>query len=493
MGPGQRAANDDALNGLSPIQPRTTQGGIQRHHPQRQNLQDEGRRLVPRQIVHNQAGPQSRQSVWQGEFDGQICLPSFPGGAIELCLKLRLQLSASPGAFVFSEHLFQLSHEPWTQDRVGSMGHAFCTQQPGCRLKQRQEFGRASAHILVRDCRGLALALPALTRLWNRLIRAGSGGIAVGVHTTQFAIRKPQIGLYQPVLELAAETARAAGMQKNADGNGATLTEPVLIAGVMGPTAQASTEARLARDLGYDAVLLSLGGLDDWSDAALLAHCREVADIMPVIGFYLQSAVGGRKLSYTFWRAFAEIEQVIGIKIAPFNRYQTLDVMRGVADSGRSAEITLFTGNDDSIIMDLVTPYLFASSNANGTQWEETRMVGGLLGHWAVWTRQSVLLTQQMRQLARTNAPVPQDVLVIANQVTECNAAFFDVQHDFAGCIAGIHAVLRRQGLLAGIWCLDPHETLSPGQMDEIDRVYQAYPHLNDDAFVAEYLDAWLR
>ena len=333
----------------------------------------------------------------------------------------------------------------------------------------------------------------ALTRYY---LAAGSGGIAVGVHTTQFAIRNPQVGLYQPVLELAVETARETARmaaQPHEDRNGNTATEPVLIAGVIGPTAQALSEARLARDLGYDAVLLSLGGLDDWSDEALLAHCREVAAVMPIIGFYLQSAVGGRKLSYAFWRAFAEIEQVIGIKIAPFNRYQTLDVMRGVADSGRSAEIALFTGNDDSIILDLVTPYLFVASSANGTRWVETRMVGGLLGHWAVWTRQSVLLTQQMRQLARTNAPVPQDVLAIANQITECNAAFFDAQHDFAGCIAGIHEVLRRQGLLAGIWCLDPHETLSPGQMDEIDRVYQAYPHLNDDAFVAEHLDAWLR
>ena len=322
----------------------------------------------------------------------------------------------------------------------------------------------------------------ALTRYY---IEAGSGGIAVGVHTTQFAIHKPAVGLYQPVLELAMQTAREYS------------TQPVMIAGVMGNTRTASAEARLAHDLGYDAVLLSLAGLNDWTEDDLIAHCRAVSAIVPVIGFYLQPAAGGISLSYRFWRRFAEIEHVVGIKIAPFNRYNTLDVIRAVVESGRVDEIALYTGNDDNIIFDLLGGYQFAN-NGNGRAGPdgqrplEAHIVGGLLGHWAVWTRTAVSLLEQIHAIWQTNAPIPLELLSIANQVTDANAAFFDATNAYRGCIAGVHEVLRRQGLIKGIWCLDPDECLSPGQAEEIDRVYQSYPHLNDDAFVCEHRDRWL-
>ncbi|MEN6405661.1 MAG: dihydrodipicolinate synthase family protein [Thermoguttaceae bacterium] len=307
---------------------------------------------------------------------------------------------------------------------------------------------------------------------------SGAGGAAVGVHTTQFAIHDPKVGLLEPVLSLAAE---------EFDRGDACRREPLVrIAGICGRTEQAVAEAGLARDLRYHAGLLSLGALRDASDNAILTHCRAVANVLPLIGFYLQPAVGGRSLSYAFWRRFAEIEAVAAIKIAPFDRYRTLDVVRAVTDSGRD-DIALYTGNDDHIVLDLLATYRFQVAG----QPVERRMVGGLLGHWAVWTSKAVELLDQCHAAAN-QGPIPRELLRRAQEVTDANAALFDVAHGFAGCIAGIHEVLRRQGLLEGIWCLDPNETLSKGQMAELDRVCAAYPHLTDDAFVAEHLDQWL-
>lgn len=311
-------------------------------------------------------------------------------------------------------------------------------------------------------------------------IAAGSGGVAVGVHSTQFEIREPKVGLYRPVLELAAEELSRGG--SGPDGG------PLLgIAGVCGQTAQAVAEATLARDLGYHAVLLSLAALGDAADDTLIDHCQAVGEVLPLVGFYLQPAVGGRVLPYRFWRRFAELPSTIAVKVAPFNRYMTLDVLRAVAESGRD-DIALYTGNDDNIVADLLTPYRFCVDGRD----VERRFVGGLLGHWSVWTSGAVQLLRQCREVVQSGGNVPADLLSRNIEVTDCNAAFFDVANNFAGCIPGIHEVLRRQGLLEGTWCLDPKEMLSPGQAEEIDRVYAAYPHLNDDAFVAEHLDEWL-
>jgi Dihydrodipicolinate synthetase family len=309
-------------------------------------------------------------------------------------------------------------------------------------------------------------------------IAAGSGGLAVGVHTTQFAIRDPRIALFDPVLRLAAEEMHRADRNRSV---------PLLrIGGICGDTPQATREAALLADLGYHAGLLSLAALKEASDEKLLDHSRAVAQIIPIVGFYLQPAVGGRVLCYKFWKEFAEIESVVAIKIAPFDRYQTLDVVRAVAESGR--DIALYTGNDDNIVMDLLTPYLF---NASGKK-NERRIVGGLLGHWSVWTRKAVELLNECHAVAKANTAIPPQLLKKSIEVTDSNSAFFDAANHFSGCIAGLHEVLRRQGLLEGIWCLDPSETLSPGQNEEISRVYAAYPNLNDDAFVCEHRDAWL-
>jgi hypothetical protein len=298
-----------------------------------------------------------------------------------------------------------------------------------------------------------------------------AGGLATGVHSTQFAIREH--GLYRPVLGLVAEELKRA-------------PHMIRIAGACGATPQALSEAQVARELGYDAVLLSLGALRTATEAALIDHCRQVSEVLPLIGFYLQPSAGGRLLSFSFWRRFAEIKNVVAIKIAPFNRYQTIDVLRAIAESGR-ADVALYTGNDDNIVLDLLTPFRF------GPQGRELRIVGGLLGHWAVWTRRAIELLHECHELVRSHSPIPPELLRRAIQITDANAAFFDAAHGYAGCIPGIHEVLRRQGLLAGIWCLDPNEQLSPGQSAEIDRVYTAYPELNDDAFVAKHLDDWLR
>jgi hypothetical protein len=307
---------------------------------------------------------------------------------------------------------------------------------------------------------------------------AGAGGLAVAVHTTQFAIRDAKVGLFEPVLALVEEELRRGG--------GGNL---VRIAGVCGGTAQAVSEAALARSLGYEAGLLSLGALKEATDDALIAHCREVSEILPLVGFYLQPAAGGRVLSYAFWRRFVEIPRVVALKIAPFDRYRTLDVIRAVAASGRD-DIALYTGNDDAIVTDLVTPYFLPAGP--GGEVREFRIVGGLLGHWAVWTRRAVELQRECRTLSAERLDIPRDLLRRGAEVTDANAAFFDAAHGFAGCIAGLHEVLRRQGLLEGLACLNPSEGLSPGQREEIDRVCQAYPHLADDAFVAEHRDEWL-
>jgi dihydrodipicolinate synthase/N-acetylneuraminate lyase len=314
----------------------------------------------------------------------------------------------------------------------------------------------------------------ALTRYY---CDAGAGGVAVGVHTTQFAIRDPNVGLLEPVLRLAAET--LADFERS---GGRRL---VRVAGVCGKTPQAVREAALARDIGYDLGLLSLGALLKASDEELLAHCRQVAEVIPLVGFYLQPSVGGRLLSYEFWRRFCEIENVAAIKVAPFNRYQTLDVARGVIDSGRRDEIALYTGNDDTIIPDLLADIRVAGSS--------TWFRGGLLGQWAVWTRCAVHLLMTIHACRAANGSGATEILASSAALTDANAALFDLRNHFAGCIAGLHEILRRQGLLAGRWCLDPNEDLSPGQMEEIDRVCASYPQLMDDHFVRTHLDGWLK
>jgi hypothetical protein len=305
----------------------------------------------------------------------------------------------------------------------------------------------------------------ALTRYY---LAAGAGGIAVGVHTTQFAIRDPKFGLLESVLALAAEESRGNGIVK--------------IAGVCGQNKQALAEAELAARFGYDAALLSLADLKHDTIPQLLEHARAVATVLPIIGFYLQPAVGGRLLTYEFWRQFVEIENAVAIKIAPFNRYQTLDVVRALAQSGRAQEVALYTGNDDNILNDLLTKFDF------GTQ--PIRIAGGLLGHWAVWTKTAV---SHLALAKQHSDPVPGELLTLAQQITDANSAIFDSAHNFRGCIPGIHEILRRQGLLEGRWCLDPEEELSPGHSAELDRVCGSYPHLQDDAFVKEHLDEWLR
>jgi len=314
----------------------------------------------------------------------------------------------------------------------------------------------------------------ALTRYY---LDAGAGGIAVGVHTTQFEIRRPSVGLLEPVLELAS---RSADEWKRG--------QVVKVAGVCGETAQAVREAELARGFRYHTALVSLGALREARDDELISHLMEIARVLPLFGFYLQPAVGGRVLEYRFWRRFAEIPNALAIKIAPFNRYQTLDVVRAVADSGRSGEIALYTGNDDSIIMDLLS--IFPVSREEGR--EPLRIRGGLLGHWAFWTRSAVALLEEAHRAQEEGARFPRELLELAARITDANAAAFDPQNGFRGCIPGIHEMLRRQGLLEGRWCLDPGLDLSPGQMEEIDRVLASHPQLRDDDFVAENLGRWL-
>lgn len=333
------------------------------------------------------------------------------------------------------------------------------------------------------------LAIPALPlalddqRQWTKkyqravlryYLDAGVGGIAVGVHSTQFEIREPQHALFAPLLDFASREMDAWLGEEG---------RPVLkIAGLCGQTEQAVAEAQLAVDHGYHAGLLSLAVLKHASIDDLVAHCVAVAEKMPIIGFYLQPAVGGRMLPYSFWRRFAEIPNVVAIKMAPFNRYQTFDVVRAIMDAGRE-DIALYTGNDDNIIADLLTPW-----EINGKR----RFIGGgLLGQFGVWTKRAVELLEEMKA-ARTKGEIPIDWLTRNAAYTDANAAVFDAANGFHGVLCGIHEVLRRQGLLASINCLNPNETLSPGQAEELDRVCAAYPWLLDDDFVAAKRERWL-
>src|SRR5688572_2836700 len=318
------------------------------------------------------------------------------------------------------------------------------------------------------------LALDARRRLDERrqralaryYIGAGSGGLAVGVHATQFAIR--EAGLYEPVLRIAMEEAQG---------------RVLMIAGLAGKTAQARGEAQLARSLGYHCGLLSLGAMKGASIDELIEHCAALAAEIPLVGFYLQRAVGGIALPEQFWRRFAEIDNVVAIKVAPFDRYRTLDVVKGVVAARAEDRVTLYTGNDDHIVLDLLLPFAVKRGNEE----VRVRIRGGLLGHWSVWTNSAVSLLERIHA-----GPVDENLLALDSRITDCNSAFFDVAHDFAGCIPGCHEVLRRQGLLEGIWCLDPNETLSPGQAQEIDRVYREHGDLSDDAFVRANLEKWL-
>jgi len=311
----------------------------------------------------------------------------------------------------------------------------------------------------------------ALTRYY---LDAGCGGLAVGVHATQFAIRER--GLYEAVLQLAADAAREWAKRPL-----------IMIAGLSGKTAQAKKEAEIALAHGYHAGMLSLSAMQGASVDELVAHCAAVARVVPLVGFYLQTAVGGIALSAAFWRRFAEIENVVAIKIAPFNRYRTLDVARGVVLARAEDRIALYTGNDDHIVLDLLAPLAVK----RGADEVRVRIKGGLLGHWSVWTQKAVGLHERI-QAAVASGWVDAELLALDARVTDCNSAFFDAAHDFAGCIPGCHEVLRRQGLLEGTWCLDPKETLSPGQAEEIDRVVREHGDLADDEFVRASLGRWL-
>jgi dihydrodipicolinate synthase/N-acetylneuraminate lyase len=316
----------------------------------------------------------------------------------------------------------------------------------------------------------------ALTRYY---IEAGVGGIAVGVHSTQFQIREPEIGLFKPVLKLASEAIDASGKPESGI---------LKVAGICGKTDQALEESEFAVAAGFHAGLLSLAAFGDADNQTMLEHCEKIAQVIPIFGFYLQPSVGGRILSYDFWRRFTEIENVIAIKIAPFSRYQTFDVVRAVCDTGREDDITLYTGNDDNIVLDLLTNYRIRSESGDKT----IRIGGGLLGHWAVWTKKAVDLLAQIHDLTETQSPIPPQMLSLAQEITDANAALFDAANNYSGCIPGIHEVLRRQGMFQGVWCLDENEKLSPGQAAQIERIYMSYPHLNDDTFVSKNLARWL-
>lgn len=315
----------------------------------------------------------------------------------------------------------------------------------------------------------------AVTRYY---LAAGVGGLAVGVHSTQFEIREPEFALFDPVLRLASEVIRA-DLEKN--------PRPFIqIAGICGATEQALREVQIAQSHGYQAGLLSLAALKEASEEELLQHCQAVAREFPIIGFYLQPSVGGRVLGYSFWRRFFEIENVVAVKVAPFNRYQTVDVVRSILEAGRS-DVALYTGNDDAIVADLTTPFTFDVQGRRETRFFD----GGLLGHWGVWTKAAVELLERIKS-ERQAGPVSPDLLATGIAVTDMNAALFDPAHGFAGCIPGILEVLRRQGLVPSRRCLNPEEQLSPGQAEELDRVIAAYPGLVDDEFVSRHREEWL-
>jgi len=317
----------------------------------------------------------------------------------------------------------------------------------------------------------------ALTRYY---LDAGAGGVAVAVHTTQFAIREPQHNLLRPVLELAADT-----VAQRQDELGRRV---VKVAGVCGQTEQAVGEAGLARELGYDLGLLNLSAYPDADDEILLAHAKRVAEVIPVFGFYLQPGIGGRLLSKSFFREFAAIPNLIAVKMATFDRDLTMEAIQGIEESGRGDDVLLYTGNDNFIVEDLTEGYLVPTSQGDVLR----RMAGGLLGHWAVWTKAAVDMLEEIKAARALDHFNPARFSHLAAEVTEMNHHLFDFDHGFRGCVPGVHEILRRQGLLAGIWCLDPEEGLSDGQADALTQVAQAHPHLTDDAFVAENLDRWL-
>lgn len=316
--------------------------------------------------------------------------------------------------------------------------------------------------------------------LMRYYIDAGVGGIAVGMHFTQFEIRTPGIDLFVPVLRACADE-----IDRYSAKTGRTIAK---VAGINGRTPMALKQAEQARDLGYHFGIVSMAAFGGAMEQEMIHHVRELAKVMPLFGFYLLTGVGGIKLTYPFWREFVEIENVVGIKIAPFDRYGTVDVARAVADAGRENDITLYTGNDDSIIYDFITPFRFGAKETS----RAVRIRGGLLGQWACWTKRAVELHAQLLNLSDTGAPIPPDLLTLSAQVTDANAALFDPAHNYAGSIPGVNEILRRQGLLEGIWTLKRDEVLSPGQSEEIDRVCSAYPHLTDDEFVAANLQRWL-
>lgn len=326
--------------------------------------------------------------------------------------------------------------------------------------------------VLTADRRLDEIRQAALTRYY---LDAGAGGIAVGVHTTQFAIR--DVGLYEPVLRLAAETAI-----------GWNDEPKILVAGITGKTGQAVGEAQIARALGYHGVLLNLAHLKGTPEADILAHCRTIAKEMPVIGFALLPAVGGFHLSYDFWKEFSRIDNVIAIKMAPFDRYRTFEIIRAVYDAGMQDRIALYTGNDDHIIMDLVQPFVVRSGD--GKSEHRARIRGGLLGHWSIWTQKAVHQLNRVHSLS-DGADVPEDILAMDSVVMDCNLAIYDALNNLKGCIPGCLEVLRRQGLVEGLWCLDPGEVMSTGQFEQIDRVHRMYPEMNDDGFVRANLDRW--
>ena len=314
--------------------------------------------------------------------------------------------------------------------------------------------------------------------LMNYYLNCGVGGIATAVHTTQFEIRKPEFALLEPVLKIVSEEIDK--FEKKND------TIIVKVAGVCGKIEQAVKEAELANEYGYDAVLLSPGGLNDMSEEYMIERTKEIAKIMPVIGFYLQTACGGRQFTYNYWEKVCAIENVVAIKCASFNRYTTLDVVRAAALSSRNHDITLYTGNDDNIVVDLLTSYKFEKDGKTIVKGFE----GGLLGHWSVWTKKAVEIFEKI-QAAKNNASVLSEMLTLAAEVTDTNSAFFDTAHNFSGCIAGLHEILRRQGLMNNIYCLNPEETVSEGQLEELDRIQNMYPHLNDDDFIKQHIDEW--
>jgi hypothetical protein len=316
--------------------------------------------------------------------------------------------------------------------------------------------------------------------LMRYYIDAGVGGIAVGMHFTQFEIRTPGIDLFEPVLRVCAEEIDSYSAK-----TGRTIAK---VAGINGRTPEALRQAETARELGYHFGIVSMMAFNGAMEQEMVHHMRELAKVMPLFGFYLLTGVGGIKLPYTFWREMMEIENIVGIKIAPFDRYGTVDVARALADSGREEDITLYTGNDDSIIYDFITPFRFGPPEDART----VRIRGGLLGQWACWTKRAVELHERLLRVADGDEPITPDLLTLSAQVTDANAALFDPQHNYAGSIPGVNEVLRRQGLLEGIWTLKRDEVLSPGQAEEIDRVIAAYPHLTDDDFVAENLNRWL-